>query len=151
MQSGDSIVIFLILIALAVWTYMRTRKWARDKAGNTMPDIPVDDEVPEDDAVRLLKEEGYDILSSKKRIPIHIVLNEEETLQSRLFIDYFVQMEDDVYIVKVSKERKPLELTGSGIRDALMCYQLAYPQASGILYVDLTQRKIYNIAISIET
>jgi hypothetical protein len=149
MESGDGIVIFLILIALAAWIYMMARNWVRDKVGHVIPDIPVDDEIPEDEAVGLLEAAGYEILSGKKRIPIHVLLN-DEPLQSRLFIDYFVQMEDEVYIVKLAKERKPLELTGSGIRDALLCYQLAYPQAAGILYVDLAQRKINKIAITIE-
>jgi hypothetical protein len=128
---------------------MMARNWVRDKVGHVIPDIPVDDEIPEDEAVGLLEAAGYEILSGKKRIPIHVLLN-DEPLQSRLFIDYFVQMEDEVYIVKLAKERKPLELTGSGIRDALLCYQLAYPQAAGILYVDLAQRKINKIAITIE-
>ncbi|WP_248925314.1 hypothetical protein [Paenibacillus hamazuiensis] len=150
MQSGDGIVIFLILIAIAVWAFTRTRGWVRDKTRRIEPDVPVDEEIPADEAVTLLEESGYEVLAAKKRLPIQITLNGSESLQSRLFIDYFAQKDGEYYIVKLAKDRKPLELTGSGIRDAFLCYQLAYPQTAGILYVDMAARKINTIHIKLE-
>ena len=56
----------------------------------------------------------------------------------------------DVYLVKVAKERKPLEMTGSAVRDMLLPYTLIYPEARGILYVDMTVNKIKKITFHIE-
>ncbi|TBL79866.1 hypothetical protein [Paenibacillus thalictri] len=150
MRSGDGFVILLILIGFAAWLFVRSKSWVHDKVQNITPEIPVDEAVPEDDVVRLLVEAGYEVLSGKKRIPIHITLNETEQLQSRLFIDYFAQKEDDVFIVKLARDRKPMDMTGSGIRDALLCYQLLYPQSSGILYVEPDTQSIRTITFETE-
>jgi hypothetical protein len=98
-----------------------------------------------------LSEEGYVIVSGKQRIPIQISVNADtEPLQSRLFIDYFAEKDGLYYAVKISKERKPLEMRGSAVRDRLLVYQLVYPQTSGVLYVELGQRKVNLIVFELE-
>lgn len=79
-----------------------------------------------------------------------MTLNQKEELYSRLFIDYFAEKEDNLYLVKVARERKPLEMTGSAIRDMLLVYSLLVPEAAGVLYVDMNGRKIKQITFHIE-
>ncbi len=79
--------------------------------------------IPQDEVVELLEAAGFDVLAGKTKIPITMTINEREQLESRLFIDYFAQKEDHIYLVKVAKERKPLEMTGSAVRDMLLALQ----------------------------
>ncbi|UUZ94325.1 hypothetical protein LJK87_06995 [Paenibacillus sp. P25] len=102
----------------------------------------MDDEVPEDENTALLENKGYTVLSGKKRIPVHIAVGSKETLQSRLFLDYIVEKDDKLYAVKTAKERKPLEMTGSAVRERLLIYQLLIPEAAGVLYIDAANGRV---------
>ncbi|MFD0694985.1 hypothetical protein ACFQZT_12835 [Paenibacillus sp. GCM10027628] len=100
--------------------------------------------------MELLEGAGFDVLAGKTKIPITMTVGDSEQLESRLFIDYFVQKNDEIYLVKLAKERKPLEMTGSSVRDMLLPYSLIYPEAAGVLYVDMGQSKIKKITFHIE-
>ncbi|MNJ03206.1 hypothetical protein D3C73_1634380 [compost metagenome] len=47
----------------------------------------------------------------------------------------------------LSRPRKALELTGSGLRDALLPYLLIYPDCSGVLYVNTATSVIHEIKL----
>ncbi|CAN7601622.1 hypothetical protein LJR153_004471 [Paenibacillus sp. LjRoot153] len=149
MEQGDVRVILLILIVVVCLVIWRFQKWL---GGSTQGRgrIPRQVNIPQDDVVDLLEAAGFDVLAGKTKIPITMTIGERDQLESRLFIDYFVQKEDHVYLVKVAKERKPLEMTGSAVRDMLLPYTLIYPEAQGILYVDMTVSKIKKITFHIE-
>lgn len=154
MQSGDGWILFLILLALGVWIFQSTRGRMRAIVQEgAIPSIPEDNEpVSEDEVTQLLTEEGYEIVSGKQRIPIRITVDgEEDAMQSRLFIDYFAEKEGLYYAVKLARDRKPLEMRGSAIRDRLLVYQLVYPQTAGVLYVEPGQRKVNLIVFEIDT
>ncbi len=98
----------------------------------------------------MLEQSGYEVLSGKHRIPVYITLDDGEPLESRLYIDYFAKRDGDTYIVKVDKERQPLEWTGSAIRDRLLPYHLLYRKADGILYVSVKERAIRKISFDVK-
>lgn len=149
MQKGDVIVLLILVSVFVSWATLRFRNWL-EHPKRKLP-VPISDDIPQDEAVELLEGAGFDILSGKTRIPITITVNEHmEPLYSRLFIDFFVQKNDELYIVKVAKERKYLEMTGSALRDALLSYQLLFPDISGVLYVDLNLQKIKKISFQVE-
>jgi hypothetical protein len=113
--------------------------------------IPINDDIPSDEAVELLEGAGFDVLSSKTRIPLYISINDaEEPLYSRLFIDYFAQKNEELYLVKLARDRRPIDMTGSSLRDAFLVYHLLFPDASGVLYVDMNQQKIKKISFHVE-
>jgi hypothetical protein len=149
-QNGDGLVICLIILVIAFWIFLSIR--ARMKRNVEGEGLPVPDEAPvsEDEVTRLLNEEGYKVISGKQRIPIHISVNDNEPLHSRLFIDYFVEREGLFYTVKLAKERKPMDSTGSSIRDHLLVFHLLYPQTAGVLYVDSHHRNIKRILFQID-
>ncbi|MGO4494640.1 hypothetical protein AB4114_01830 [Paenibacillus sp. 2RAB27] len=149
MEQGDVRVILLILIVVVCIVFWRFQKWSAGSS-RRRGRIPRQANIPEDDVVDLLEAAGFEVLAGKTKIPITMTVGEREQLESRLFIDYFVQKEDDVYLVKVARERKPLEMTGSAVRDMLLPYNLIYPEAQGILYVDMTVSKIKKITFHIE-
>ncbi|WNR42545.1 hypothetical protein [Paenibacillus roseipurpureus] len=147
MEQGDVSVILLIGIGAIVILFWRMRNWNNKRVGGR---IPEQSNVPVDDVVELLEGAGFDVLAGKTKIPITMTVNEREQLESRLFIDYFVQKDEQVFVVKVARERKPLEMSGSAVRDMLLPYSLLYPEAQGILYVDMTVSKIKKITFHIE-
>lgn len=149
MEQGDVKVILLILIGIVSIVIWRFPKWIAGSS-RRRGRIPRHANIPEDDVVELLEAAGFEVLAGKTKIPISMTVGERDHLESRLFIDYFVQKEDDVYLVKVAKDRKPLEMTGSAVRDMLLPYTLIYPEAQGILYVDMTVNKIKKITFHIE-
>ncbi|WP_181956614.1 hypothetical protein [Paenibacillus piri] len=152
MKSGDGWILFLILLALGTWLYVYVRSRMKMTVRPGHIPIPEDDEpVSEDEVTRLLAEEGYAIVSGKQRIPIQILVNdEEEPLQSRLYIDYFAEKDGHYYTVKLAKDRKPLEMRGSAVRDRLLVYQLVYPQTSGVLYVEPGLHKVSLIVFELD-
>ncbi|MEW9699122.1 hypothetical protein [Paenibacillus sp. SI8] len=150
MEKGDVIVILLILIGVVCYFIWRFQRWLQPpiKRGFRIPSMS--EEIPQDDVVELLEGAGFDVIGGKTKIPITITVDDREQLESRLFIDYFAQKEKKLFLVKVAKERKPLEMTGSSVRDMLLPYSLIYPEAAGVLYVDMGQNKIKKITFHIE-
>ena len=149
MEQGDVNVILLILIGVVSIVIWRFQKWITGSS-RRRGRFPRHVNIPGDDVTQLLEAAGFDVLAGKTKIPITMTVGERDQLESRLFIDYFVQKDDHVYLVKVAKDRKPLEMTGSAVRDMLLPYTLIYPEAQGILYVDMTVNKIKKITFHIE-
>jgi len=149
MQTGDPIVVVLIVALMLVWLYVAAKRKYRNRW--RAPDIPRHSEVfvPSDEAVRLLEEAGYDILAGKVRLPVYVELD-GNVLESRLFIDAFAEKDGETYIVRLARERKPIEMTGSSLRDHLLVYHLLYPQTAGVLYVDLPAGAIRVVKFEVE-
>lgn len=149
LKYGDSLFLFAFSAVLAVFLFSALRKWlaAPPKMKRF---IEADEEIPATEAVQLLEFSGYEVLTGKRKIPIHIAINDADELQSRLFVDHFAADGDKVYVVKLARDRKPLERSGSGIRDQLLVYQLLYEQAEGILYVDPRLKTIDKITFRVE-
>ncbi|WP_245855655.1 hypothetical protein [Paenibacillus rigui] len=115
-----------------------------------MRPLPQPEDVPEDEATLLLERQGFTVLRGKQRIPLEIAVNDDIQLQSRLFIDYFVERDGQMYTVKLAKDRKPLEMTGSSVRDQLLVYQLLYPRTAGVIYLDTALGKAAVLTFALE-
>lgn len=151
MRSGDWIVVVLVLGVFLVWGSVRFRHWFENPTQKSrFRVLQGDSEVEPNEVTELLEGAGFDVLAAKARIPIVMTVNDRETFQSRLYVDYFAEKNEELFVVKVARERKPLEMTGSGIRDALLSYYLLYPEASGVLYVDMQTSKIRKFTFDIE-
>jgi hypothetical protein len=148
MEKGDILVILLLIVIFVGFIILRFRNWLITPPKKRLH-FP-EENVPHDETVELLEGAGFDVLAGKTKIPITMTLNEAEDFQSRLYIDYFAQKNEQIYLVKISRERKPMEMTGSSIRDRLLIYCLLYPEAAGVLYVDMDQLKIKKITFHIE-
>jgi hypothetical protein len=151
MRSNDWIVVILVFVVFLIWGWVRFRYWFENPPKKPRFSVPLGDGAVEPNEVtELLEGAGFDVLAAKTRVPIVMTLNDRETFQSRLYVDYFVEKNEEVYIVKVARDRRPLELTGSGVRDALLPYYLLYPETSGVLYVDMETSKIKKFTFDIE-
>ncbi|MEF3301921.1 hypothetical protein [Paenibacillus sp. GYB003] len=149
MRTGDTFVVLLLIAAGLIWFYARGRLWYNKPRPSLA--IPRQDDifVPSDEAVQLLNGEGYEIAAGKTKLPIYMTVDGQE-LESRLFVDAFVVKEDELFIVKLARDRMPLEMTGSAIRERLLVYSLLYPEAAGVLYVDATAQSIKKITFEVE-
>jgi hypothetical protein len=141
---GFSIIIIIIIIVVFYWF----RRWLYSPTQVKLP-IPSSGRVPEGKAVDYMTEEGYMVIEGKHKMSIHIYMDEQE-MHSSYYADYFVQQDESVYAVKLAKERMPISLTGSGIRDKLLPYYLLYEGITGVLYVDLEKRTIHKIRFEME-
>lgn len=150
MRTGDSFVILLLIAVLVIWFYARGRKWY-DKPRAALA-IPRQDELymPSEEAVMLLNARGYEIVAGKHKLPVTMTMD-DQLLESRIFVDAYVMDDDDrFYVVKLARERMPLEMTGSAIRERLLVYSLLYPEAAGVLYVDPVIGSIRKITFEVE-
>jgi hypothetical protein len=148
MRQGDGYILLLLILVTASWLATSLKRWMSAPAANG-PVIESDQEVPLTEAVELLEREGYEVMTRKRKIPLRIVLDDKEEMDSRLFIDHFASREGNLYIVKLARERTPLDWSASGLRDALLVYQALYREASGILYVDTELGSIRTIQFDI--
>lgn len=142
----DKVVIAFFGLIVLIWILYGVRKWLQDPAPEHMPELMLNEEIQEHPALYILEREGYEVIGGKLKVPLSFQVN-QNTLYSRLFIDYVAEKEDEVYIVKTSRSRMPVEWTGSGIRDRLLLYLLLYPTCDGLLYVDTEEETIKRISL----
>ena len=145
-QSDIFMLIFLVIV-VCIWLYFRFRRWLFAPSRMKLP-FPEPSPFQRSDAVRLLEEAGYEVISGKKRVPLIVELD-DEPLDSRLFVDYFARKDHELFVVKVSKQRQPIQWTASGIRERFMIYHYLFQETHGILYVDLEEGRVRKIMIDI--
>jgi len=149
MQAGDRYVLILLIALIIIVIFWRLRRWINTPSWPKWV-LKADDEILVTDAVVLLEEAGYQVMTQKRKVPISILLNEQEELQSRLFVDHFAKCGAEIYVVILARPRKLMELTGSSIRDHLLAYHLLYKEAAGVLYVDTSLHKVIKVQFKIE-
>lgn len=149
MPQGDRFILLLLSLFIIGLLFYWFRRWLTAPPKVRHPVEP-DQEIVVSDVVELLEFAGYEVWTGKRRVPISVQVNDHTELESRLFIDHFAAEGDKLYIVKLARDRMPIEMTGSGLRDRLLVYQLLYEQVEGILLVNPKQRTIDKIRFTID-
>lgn len=136
---------------IVIWLYRRLYAWLHEPPASRIYVLGDGTEPDEhDETVRFLAANGYEVVSSKHRIPIEIELD-GEPLQSRLFIDYVAVKSGKTWLVKTARDRMPVDWTGSGVRDRLLVYALLIPTAAGIVYADPRDNRLRTVTFDIGT
>jgi hypothetical protein len=148
-MNSDAVMMILISVIAAGWLYWRFRRWIETPARRKLPLEPED--VPDDEAVRLLEENGYEVIAGKRKLSVKIRVDNENVLFSRLYIDYIVRKRGEMFVAKLAQERAPLERTGSVLADKLLVYQLIYDHCAGVLYIHPDERRITEIRFEWDT
>lgn len=146
-QDGDQFVILVILIILLVIGWFRFKRWLYSPARLKLP-FPVYSPVPQSEAVRLMELAGYEVICGKKKVSL-LVDVDDVPMDSRLFVDYFARKGEELYVVKVARQRQPIQWTGSGVRDKLLPYCYLFSETHGVLYVDVEEGSIRKIKMDI--
>ena len=146
--SSDKVVMAFIGVALSIFIVYRIYIWLQSSPRSFMKDqIPFNKVIIPHPSIDLLEDEGYEVVGGKLKIPLSFNVNGSQ-LYSRLFIDYVASKEEGtVYLVILARPRKPLDLTGSGLRDTMLSYLLIYPECSGVLYVNVATASIQVIKL----
>lgn len=146
--SSDKVVMAFIGVALSIFIVYRIYIWLQSSPRSFMKDqIPFNKVIIPHPSIDLLEDEGYEVVGGKLKIPLSFNVNGSQ-LYSRLFIDYVASKEEGtVYLVILARPRKPLDLTGSGLRDTMLPYLLIYPECSGVLYVNVATASIQVIKL----
>gem|GEM_PF-646558 len=149
MGSADLYVTILIIIVVAVWALYHFQKWLYEPYRNKLPFELEDVQLPEpSEETALLEAAGYEIMSGKRKISLSIEAD-GQSLHSALWVDYFVRKDDEVYAVKTARRRRPVDWTGSGLRDYFLPYALIYDQLDGVLYIEPEHKTIHKICFHI--
>ncbi|WNS44356.1 hypothetical protein [Paenibacillus sp. MMS20-IR301] len=146
--SSDKAVVVLIILAAAIFMVYRIYLWLQGSPRSFMRDkVPINKMIQPHPSTALLEDAGYEIIGGKLKIPLSFQLD-GSPVYSRMFIDYVASKDDEhYYLVILSRPRKSLEFTGSGLRDALLPYLLIYPYCSGVLYVDTVHSAVHVIKL----
>ena len=148
-QQGDVYVLLIIIVVALILIWIRFKKWLYSPSRLKLP-FPVNTVVPRNEAVLLLEQAGYQVICGKKKVPL-IVTVDDVPMDSRLFIDYFAKKGEELFVVKLAKQRQPVQWTGSGVRQSLMPYCYLFLETHGVLYVDLEEGRVRKITIDIGT
>lgn len=146
MASSDKAVVALMGLAAAIFIIYRIYVWLQSSPRSFIRDrVPLNKVIQPHPSIRLLEDAGYEVVGGKLKIPLAFQVD-GAPMYSRLFIDYVACREEDrFYLVILSRPRKELEFTGSGLRDTLLPYLLIYPDCSGVLYVDTVNSRLHVI------
>ncbi|WP_018755140.1 hypothetical protein [Paenibacillus terrigena] len=150
MGHSDEIVMVGIVVIAVLWAYFGLRRWLHSPLRTNYSSVPIHTEMNENTvAFQLMEQDGYEIIGGKVRIPFYFLVNDIQ-LDSRLFVDYVARRDGQTYIVKVARDRKPIEWTASSVRDRLLPYFLLYSDIDGILYVDEKEQQLQQIHFQLE-
>src|SRR5690606_32334455 len=72
----DRFMLAIVLIVICLWLYYRFKRWLYAPMHVKLP-FPEAAPVVRSEAVRLLEEAGYQVISGKKRVPIYVELDDE--------------------------------------------------------------------------
>lgn len=149
MQQGDSVVLVLVALILGIWGLRSFAKWWTAPPSRGW-ELKPDPEIPVTEAVALLEQSGYEVMTLRRRVPLVIVVDDEQELESRMVIDHFARKGDKLYIIKLARDGQPLDFSAEGLCKELLGYHLLYEEAEGILYVDSIQGTIRKIQFELE-
>ncbi|MBA4542965.1 hypothetical protein H1164_08620 [Thermoactinomyces daqus] len=141
-KPGDTLVLFL-LIGVILYFIIRQIPLSGAKWGKKEEEpVQIKGEVPD-----LLRAHGFEVMHFKERVPLVFGVD-DAVYESRIFIDYIARREDELYVVVVARDRKPLRMSGAGLRDFFLPYYLLV-QPDGILYVDKEKKTVKVVHLEI--
>lgn len=146
MNSQVDILMFgVVCIALFIWLIFVVRRWLSKPRIWNMPWLD-QAEDPDPDVVDILEQEDYTVIAGKLVIPIRIRAD-NQSMRSRLYVDGVAQGESGFYFIKLARDRRPVEWTGSGLRDAFLPYCVISRHIKGILYVQMGTKQVSKITL----
>lgn len=146
-MQGVIPIIGILTVIVFVWFLVALRRWLLRPSRGRLP-VAENEEELTGRTVDLLLDQGYDVFAGKRRIPLRIRVNGEKTYHSRLFVDYYASKGKKLFVVRKANRRRPLEWSGSAIRDQLLSLALIYDRIDGVLYID--DNKIHTIEFELE-
>jgi hypothetical protein len=135
-RFGDWLLLLCAAGALVWILVRRLDRWLHEPPDARLRRLAQHGGVVPDDAVALLTQHGYEVLTGKHRIPLGVTVDDDPSMRTRLYFDYLASKDDRFYLVKLERSRQPTEWTASGLRERLLVYALLFPGCEGIVVAD---------------
>ncbi|CAI6055756.1 hypothetical protein [Cohnella sp. JJ-181] len=150
-RFGDGLIFAAAVAAILWWLWRRFRHWLHEPPSSRLRRLARDG-IPDadDEAAALLREQGYEVLSGKHRIPLGVSVDDGPFQATRLYFDYVASKEERYYLVKLERPRQPTDWTASGLRERLLVYALLYPECDGVVMADMRDRTLKTVRFRIE-
>ncbi|WP_424766154.1 hypothetical protein [Paenibacillus sp. sgz302251] len=150
-HNGDWLIMALAGAVLLYWIFRAFYRWLHEPASVNRLVLGKGGELQaNDENIVLLEKAGFEVRSGKHLVPIPIKLDGNPLGKgSRLYIDYIVEKDKKIYVVKTARDRMPMDWTASGVRDRLLVYSLLLPECDGVLFVDAKVKIIRTITFHI--
>mgnify|MGYP001232340535 CR=1 FL=1 len=149
-RFGDWLLFLTVAGLLVWWLARRLHLWLLEPPSARLRKLAHAGEVEPDDAVTLLEEHGYEVLSGKHRIPLRVTVDDFPSQPTRLYFDYLAKKDQQYYLVKLERPRKPTEWSASGLRERLLPYALLFPESAGIIVADPKERTVRTVRFKVE-
>ncbi|MFC5467874.1 hypothetical protein ACFPPD_04025 [Cohnella suwonensis] len=149
-KFGDGLLIMIAAGLIVWWAIRRFDRWLHEPPGSRLRKLAQAGGVERDDAVELLEDQGFEVLSGKHRIPLGVVVGDEPSMPTRLYFDYLVSRDDKYYLVKLDRPRQPILWTASGLREKLLPYALLFPDCEGIVVASAQERQVKIVRFKVE-
>lgn len=138
LERGDGFVYVLIVFLMVLWLW---RPWKRKSS--TTKDVPSSGKM-----VNLLKDEGYEIVSGKVKMPLTLQIGERET-DSVISADFLVKQHGRTYAVKIEREEGET-LSAKRIREHYLSVCLAF-QTDGVVIINTAKTRVKHVDISVRS
>ncbi|MBW5446764.1 hypothetical protein GE107_11895 [Cohnella sp. CFH 77786] len=149
-RFGDWLLLLLAAGFSVWWLLRRFDRWLHEPPGKRLRRLAQHGGVVPDEAVALLQENGFEVLSGKHRIPLGVAVDDGPVQTTRLYFDYLVCKEDKYYLVKLERARQPMDWTASGLRERLLAYALLFPDCEGIIVADPKDKLVRTVRFQVE-
>jgi hypothetical protein len=131
------------LLIFSILVYL-IRYWWNEEAKKIETQQKLDrGKIKEIDAKRILKKNGYKILSEQTEYKYNVIVN-NNPIETNLRIDYLVRYAGKKYVVEVKTGEKAVNIQYSPTRRQILEYSLVVP-CDGILLLNMENEKIYEI------
>lgn len=132
------------------WVIRRFDRWLHEPPGSKLRKLALAGGVELDETTQLLQTHGYEVLSGKHRISLGVVVDEGPVMPTRLYFDYLAIKENKYYLVKIDRQRQPMDWTASGLRERLLVYALLFPDCEGMLIVIPQDQQLKIVRFKVE-
>ncbi|WP_195571138.1 DNA-binding protein [Paenibacillus sp. 1001270B_150601_E10] len=145
---NEVIVLVIIIVAVVMWAIvLGYRSLYREEP---LEQLYLSEHFVHDDEVEsLLEKHGYEIVGGKFYVPFTFLIDETEEVPSRLWVDLVAQQEERWYVVRIARERMQLDWNAAGIRKQWLPYFHAFPDADGVIVVNVAERSVRLIRMEV--
>lgn len=138
LERGDGFVYVLIVLLIVIWLW---GPWKRKPSVSS--DVPSSGKL-----VKLLKDEGYEIVSGKLKMPLTLHIGERET-DSVISADLLVKQHGRTYAVKVEREEGE-SITAKRVRERYLPVCLAF-RTDGVVIINAAKTRVKHVDISVRS
>jgi hypothetical protein len=149
-RFGDWLLMLAAGAIMIGWVIRRFDRWLHEPPGAALRRLAQAGGVEPDEAVTMLQEYGFEVLSGKHRVALGVVVDDGPAQATRLYFDYLASKEDKYYLVKLDRARQPLEWTASALRERLLVYALLFPDCEGIIVANPKDKLLRTVRFQLE-